>query len=36
MARLTQQQCNVIADKLNNRPRKRYDYRTPMEMFYGI
>ena len=36
MARLTQQQCNVIAEKLNNRPRKRYDYKTPKEMFYGI
>ena len=36
MARLTQQQCNQIADKLNSRPRKRYDYKTPEEMYYGI
>lgn len=36
MARLTQQQCNYIADKLNQRPRKRYNYKTPEEMYYGI
>jgi len=36
MARLTQQQCNQIADKLNRRPRKRYAYKTPEEMYYGI
>ena len=36
MAKLTQQQCNVIAEKLNNRPRKRHDYKTPKEMLYGI
>lgn len=35
MAKLTQQQCDVIAEKLNNRPRKRFDYRTPKEMLYG-
>lgn len=34
MAKLTQQQCNVIASKLNARPRKRLDYRTPAEVFY--
>jgi len=32
MEKLTQTQCNVIANKLNNRPRKRYDYQTPKEM----
>lgn len=36
MANLTQQQCNAIAAKLNNRPRKRLDYQTPLEVFYGI
>ena len=36
MARLTQQKCNQIADKLNRRPRKRYGYKTPEEMYYGI
>ena len=36
MARLTQQRCNQIADKLNRRPRKRYAYKTPEEMYYGI
>ena len=35
MARLTQQQCNYIADKLNQRPRKRHNYKTPEEMYYG-
>jgi transposase, IS30 family len=35
MAKVTQQQCDVIAEKLNNRPRKRYDYQTPREMLYG-
>lgn len=33
---LTQQECNVIANKLNNRPRKRLGYETPKEAFYGI
>ncbi len=32
---LTQQTCNAIADKLNNRPRKRYGFKTPAEMFYA-
>lgn len=35
MAHLTQRRCNEIAEKLNNRPRKRYGYRTPEEMVYG-
>lgn len=34
MAKLTQQQCNAIANKLNDRPRKRLDYRTPAECLY--
>jgi IS30 family transposase len=31
MKRLTQARCNRIADALNNRPRKRHGYRTPLE-----
>ena len=30
---LTQAQCDRIAEKLNTRPRKRYGYRTPGELF---
>ena len=33
MAGLSQQQCNVIAYKLNTRPRKRLGFRTPLECF---
>ncbi len=36
MAKLTQQQCDQIALKLNQRPRKRFDYKTPEEMYFGI
>jgi len=32
MEKLTQIECNAIANKLNNRPRKRYQYQTPEEM----
>lgn len=35
MATLTQHDCNVIANKLNTRPRKRLDYTTPHECFYA-
>jgi len=35
MATLTQHQCNVIARKLNTRPRKRLDYQTPEECLYA-
>lgn len=31
MRHLTQAECNVIASSLNNRPRKRYGFRTPLE-----
>ena len=31
MARISQARCNAIADRLNNRPRKRLDYLTPKE-----
>jgi IS30 family transposase len=33
MARLTQSACRRIAERLNNRPRKRYDYLTPKEAY---
>lgn len=32
MKRLTQERCSVIADALNNRPRKRHGFRTPLEL----
>lgn len=31
MKRLTQDRCNVIARTLNNRPRKRHGFRTPLD-----
>ena len=31
MKNLTQERCNAIASSLNNRPRKRYGFRTPLE-----
>ncbi len=34
MADLSQQQCNVIARKLNTRPRKRLGFRTPLECYH--
>jgi transposase, IS30 family len=30
---LTQEQCDWIADELNERPRERYQFRTPLELF---
>ena len=36
MRDLTQQQCDRIALALNSRPRKRFNYKTPEEMYYGI
>lgn len=35
MARLTQQECDHIAHKLNTRPRKRYRYDTPIQKLFG-
>jgi IS30 family transposase len=35
LTRISQAQCDAIAERLNNRPRKRHDYRTPKEVFYG-
>jgi IS30 family transposase len=31
-ASLSQSECNAIARRLNNRPRKRFDFATPMEV----
>lgn len=31
LARMRQQHCDLIAHKLNQRPRKRYGYKTPIE-----
>ncbi|MCU7811930.1 MAG: IS30 family transposase [Candidatus Thiodiazotropha sp. (ex Notomyrtea botanica)] len=36
MKHLTQQQCDTIAKSLNTRPRKRLNYKTPEECFYGL
>lgn len=33
MAGLSQQRCNVIARKLNTRPRRRLGFKTPLECF---
>lgn len=33
MAKVTQAHCNAIAQKLNDRPRKRHAYKTPNECF---
>src|SRR5680860_473571 len=35
MAGLTQHLCNTIAHKLNTRPRKRLDFKTPLECFHA-
>ncbi len=35
MVHLTQHECNRIATKLNRRPRKRLNYRTPEECYAG-
>ena len=33
MTQLTQAQCDAIAEHLNNRPRKRHEYKTPLQCF---
>lgn len=33
MKLITQKDCNAIAKELNDRPRKRYDYQTPEELY---
>jgi transposase, IS30 family len=35
MAKLTQQQCDAIAHKINTRPRKRYGFKTPESNHYA-
>lgn len=35
MKGITQTDCDEIALKLNNRPRKRYDFQTPHQRYYG-
>jgi IS30 family transposase len=36
MARLTQHRCNAIVQKLNNRPRKRLEFKSPKECLCGL
>lgn len=36
MATLSQAQCNAIAKRLNDRPRKRHHYATPNEVFAAL
>jgi IS30 family transposase len=33
LSKVTQRQCNHIANKLNNRPRKRHGYKSPNEVY---
>ena len=33
MEQLTQADCDHIAGKINRRPRQRYDWRTPQELY---
>jgi len=33
MSKIRQSQCDTIANKLNNRPRKRHGYKTPNQCF---
>jgi len=33
MTKVTQNECDQIAEHLNNRPRKRHDYKTPNQCF---
>jgi len=33
MEQLTQADCDRIADNINDRPRTRYDWRTPKELY---
>lgn len=36
MENLTQQQCDAIAHKINTRPRKRFNFKTPEEIHYSV
>jgi IS30 family transposase len=33
---VTSEQVDLMVNKLNNRPRKCLEYRTPNEVFYGL
>jgi hypothetical protein len=33
LSKVTQEQCEKVAEILNNRPRKRHGFRTPNEMY---
>lgn len=35
MSKLTQADCDWIANELNNRPRKRHQFKTPKEIYHG-
>lgn len=35
LKRLTQKECDYIANELNTRPRKRHDFKTPAEIYHG-
>ena len=35
MASITQADCDKIAEQLNNRPRKRFGYWTPLEVYFN-
>lgn len=35
MSKLTQTDCDWIANELNNRPRKRHQFKTPKEIYHG-
>ena len=36
LSALTQRECTALANKLNDRPRRRLGFRTPSEVYYGI
>ncbi|CEE93886.1 conserved hypothetical protein [Xenorhabdus nematophila str. Anatoliense] len=33
---MSEREINLVANRLNNRPRKTRDYKTPNELFKGI
>ena len=35
MSKVSQIECDIIADQLNNRPRKRHAYKTPHQCFHA-
>ena len=36
MKGLTQEMCDYIAERINKRPRKRYEYKTPWELYHSV